>query len=242
MENHTALIVMDVQRRVLARYVQDALFLCRVSKVINTARRAGVPVLYVAVGFKSGHPEIGVRTLAFSSRAGVGAVVGAVVGAAVGANSGAGVSAGAGAGSGNGAGNSATAVTAIAAVGVLSTGPDPSADDRGRLLAETARRAETVVVTKRRVSAFAGGDLEAILEAIGVDGLVLTGVATGGVLQSTLRQAADLGFRITVLADACLGTDPEVHRVLMAKVFPRYAQVVTADQWEEQLATCASVA
>ena len=48
---------------------------------------------------------------------------------------------------------------------------------------------------------------------------------------STLRQAADLDFRLTVLADGCLDADAEVHRVLTEKVFPVQADVVTVDDW-----------
>jgi len=77
-----------------------------------------------------------------------------------------------------------------------------------------------VVVTKRRVSAFTGSDLEVVLRADGMDRLVLAGIATSGVVLSTLRQAADLDYRLTVLADGCLDADPEVHRVLTEKVFP----------------------
>ena len=48
---------------------------------------------------------------------------------------------------------------------------------------------------------------------------------------STLRQAADLDFEITVLADACADGDPEVHRVLTEKVFPQQATVMDVEQW-----------
>jgi nicotinamidase-related amidase len=88
-----------------------------------------------------------------------------------------------------------------------------------------------VIVTKRRVSAFTGSDLEVVLRAADVDHLVLTGIATSGVVLSTLRQAADLDYRLTVLADGCLDADPEVHRVLMEKVFPRQADVVRIADW-----------
>ena len=88
-----------------------------------------------------------------------------------------------------------------------------------------------VVVTKRRVSAFAGSDLEMLLRAADVDELVLTGIATSGVVLSTLRQAADLDFRLTVVSDACADADPEVHRVLMEKVFPMQADVSTVAGW-----------
>jgi hypothetical protein len=39
------------------------------------------------------------------------------------------------------------------------------------------------------------------------------------------------------LADACLDADPEVHRVLTEKVFPRQAEVSTVAQWAGQQAT-----
>jgi nicotinamidase-related amidase len=92
-----------------------------------------------------------------------------------------------------------------------------------------------VVVTKRRVSAFTGSDLEVVLRAAGVDSLVLTGIATSGVVLSTLREAADRDYEITVLSDCCGDRDPEVHRVLTEKVFPRQAEVTTLAGWEAQL-------
>ena len=96
-----------------------------------------------------------------------------------------------------------------------------------------------VIVTKRRVSAFAGSDLEVVLRAGGIDSLVLSGIATSGVVLSTLRQTADLDYRLTVLADGCLDADPEVNRVLLGTVFPRQAQVVRIADWAASLVTLA---
>src|SRR5450432_3017981 len=48
-----------------------------------------------------------------------------------------------------------------------------------------------IIVVKHRVSAFAGTDMEMILRAKGVDTLVLLGIATGGVILSTVRHGAD---------------------------------------------------
>jgi nicotinamidase-related amidase len=87
------------------------------------------------------------------------------------------------------------------------------------------------VILKRRVSAFAGSDLDVLLRGAGADTLVLAGLATSGVVLSTLRQAADLDYRLVVLEDACADRDPEVHRVLTEKVFPRQALVTTTDEW-----------
>lgn len=92
-----------------------------------------------------------------------------------------------------------------------------------------------VVVTKRRVSAFTGSDLEVVLRAQGVRHLILSGIATSGVVLSTLRQAADSDYELTVLSDLCADFDDEVQRVLIEKVFPRQAEVRTVNDWIQSL-------
>lgn len=99
-----------------------------------------------------------------------------------------------------------------------------------------APESSEVLITKRRVSAFTGSDLEVVLRAGEIQHLVLCGIATSGVVLSTLREAADKDYRITVLADLCADTDPEVHSVLTNKVFPRQARVINAAEWIAQLA------
>jgi nicotinamidase-related amidase len=101
--------------------------------------------------------------------------------------------------------------------------------------AQVAPRPEETIVTKKRVSAFSGSDLDMVLRAGEITSLVLTGIATSGVVLSTLRQAADLDFELTVLADACADQDEEVHRVLTEKVFPRQATVTTVSEWSASL-------
>ncbi len=92
------------------------------------------------------------------------------------------------------------------------------------------------MVTKRRASAFSGSDLDVVLRARGIDSLVLTGLSTSGVVLHTLCQANDQDFGLTVLADACLDTDPEVHRVLTERLFPQWADVVAVEDWLKAIA------
>lgn len=99
------------------------------------------------------------------------------------------------------------------------------------------RQPDDAVVLKKRVSAFAGSDLEILLRSLGIEHLVLTGIATSGVVLSTLRQAADLDYGLTVLSDGCADSDEEVHRVLFTKVFPRQAEVITVEGWSRTLST-----
>jgi nicotinamidase-related amidase len=93
------------------------------------------------------------------------------------------------------------------------------------------------IVPKRRVSAFSGSDLEILLRAQNIEHIVLTGIVTSGVVLSTVREAADKDYRITVLSDGCADRDEEVHQFLNAKVFPRQADVLTVGEWQNNETT-----
>ena len=92
-------------------------------------------------------------------------------------------------------------------------------------------QADEMVVTKKRISAFTGSDLEVVLRSKNIRHIILTGISTSGVVLSTVREAANKDYRITVLADGCGDRDEEVHRVLTTKIFPRQADVLTIDGW-----------
>jgi nicotinamidase-related amidase len=104
-------------------------------------------------------------------------------------------------------------------------------DPAVELCPQLVRENGEIVVTKKRVSAFAGSDLELLLRSRNVTGLVLGGVITSGVVLSTVNDAADRDYRVTVLEDLCLDFDEDVHNVLTQKVFPRQAEVMTAAEW-----------
>jgi nicotinamidase-related amidase len=120
--------------------------------------------------------------------------------------------------------------------GIKQSGRFAAGDPTAAIHERLAPLADEVIVTKHRVSAFAGTDLDMILRATGIDTLVLTGIATSGVVLSTLRHAADADYRLVVVEDCCSDRDPEVHRVLMDKVFPRQATVVSAQVAKTALA------
>jgi len=104
-------------------------------------------------------------------------------------------------------------------------------DEFMKVIPELAPQAGDITVTKRRVSSFTGSDLEVVLRAFEIHHLVLTGIATSGVVLSTTREAADKDYRITILSDGCADGDEEVHRVLTTKIFPRQADVYTVEEW-----------
>ena len=180
---NAALLVMDVQDAIVARFPDGSgELLDALGRATAAARRAGVPVIYVRVGYRPGAPEISPRNRRLHAAA-------------------------------------------------TTWGGMDLADEANRVHPAIAPQAGDLEVVKKRTSAFSGSDLSVLLRSLDVTHLVLTGVATVGVVLSTVRYASDLDYELTVLSDGCLDADPEVHRVLMEKVFPRQATVTTVDEW-----------
>jgi len=182
----STVLAMDYQAGIVAGYAtdQDAL-LQRAAGVLARARQAGLPVIYVTVGFRPGYPEISSRNARFS---------------------------------------------ALKQAGRFLAGPDAAVHPA------VAPQPDDIVVVKRRVSAFAGTDLDMILRANGIETLILFGIATSGVVLSTVRDAADADYRLIVLKDCCADRDPDVHRCLVDKVFPGQAAVISANEFLQALA------
>lgn len=67
------------------------------------------------------------------------------------------------------------------------------------------------VVTHTRINAFYGTPLDTLLRQLETRQLLIAGVATHSVVESTVRHAVDCGFEVTVLADACAAASPATH-------------------------------
>ena len=115
--------------------------------------------------------------------------------------------------------------SSLKAAGLLAKG-DPGAE----IYPELTPQPGDIVVTKQRVSAFTGTNLDMILRSNNIDTLLLTGILTQGVVLSTLRHASDMDYRAVIVADGCSDKDPEVQRVLMEKIFPFQARIATVEE------------
>lgn len=177
----SALLVMDVQRDVVAIADDGSGYLRRLRTAIDGARAAGIPVIYVVMELRPGDPLVGPRNKVIQN---------------------------------------------VVRAGLFTEGAPGT-----EIHPDVAPQEGDIVVTKRRGSAFSGSDLDLVLRARGIDSLVLTGIATSAVVLSTLWRAIDLDLGLTVLADACLDTDPEVHRFLVDRLFPQWADVVDVEGW-----------
>ncbi|WP_406177001.1 cysteine hydrolase family protein [Streptomyces sp. NBC_00996] len=128
---------MDVQRGIVDRFTEDPAYIRRLRRAVDAAHTAGIPVIYVVIGFRPGHPEISPRNKTFAQ----------------------------------------LAKSARGTAGGFTEG-DPGAD----VHPDVAPGPHDLIVTKKRVSAFTGSGLETVLRAADIDSLVLTGMATSGVV------------------------------------------------------------
>lgn len=87
------------------------------------------------------------------------------------------------------------------------------------------------VITKTKPGPFSTTSLDVDLRMMGKDTLIIMGVATSGCVLSTVRWAVDVNYSFIVVSDACSDADPEVHRVLTEKVYPRQGTVVSTDEF-----------
>ncbi len=88
---------------------------------------------------------------------------------------------------------------------------------------------DEIVITKHRISAFAGTDLAMILRANDIDTLVLFGISTSGVVLSTLTEAADADYRLAVIGDCCADLDLALHDCLIQRFFPTRGSVLSSE-------------
>ena len=95
------------------------------------------------------------------------------------------------------------------------------------LAPELNRQPQDHLVTKQTRGAFTGTDLAAHLEGLGVTQIVLAGVATSIGVESTARQAFELGFNVMLAVDAITDLNPHAHTNSITRIFPRLGETGT---------------
>jgi nicotinamidase-related amidase len=86
-----------------------------------------------------------------------------------------------------------------------------------------------ILITKSTWGAFFMTDLDSELKNRGVDAIVLGGVATHIGVESTARQAWELGYELVIVRDVTSSTAVEPHEGTMRHIFPRIARVTDSD-------------
>jgi biuret amidohydrolase len=86
------------------------------------------------------------------------------------------------------------------------------------------------VVRKPRMSAFYASPLDSMLRSKDIDTVVLTGLSTNFVVESTVRAAVDMDYRVIVLEDGVTAGDEAVHRAALTSMGP-LADIVSVEDF-----------
>ena len=93
---------------------------------------------------------------------------------------------------------------------------------------EIAPRPDEMIYNKLAVNPFLNTGLAVWLMRRGITTLALCGVHTHMVVDSTARNADDLGFIVKVLEDCCASPDMNIHRYEMEKILPLFGEVTSS--------------
>jgi len=85
------------------------------------------------------------------------------------------------------------------------------------------------VLTKTCGGVFNGTNIEYVLRNLGITNLIVVGVITSGCVEVAVRDAADRGFAVTVIEDACSSWSEEMERAAIRAMSEIYAKVLTTE-------------
>jgi nicotinamidase-related amidase len=103
------------------------------------------------------------------------------------------------------------------------------APDWADLVPELDAQPADILITKQRVGAFLGTELDAKLRERGVTQVFMTGIATSFGVESTARSAFDLGYNVVFVSDAMTDMNPAAHKHCVEVMFPRMGEVETTE-------------
>lgn len=102
-------------------------------------------------------------------------------------------------------------------------------------LVEVAPIDDELVVSKSSSGVFATTNLDRLLRNLGITTLIFTGTATGGCIESAVRDAVDLGYNVVIVRDACADSTVASHELALQRMAGGLTQLLTTEQLEEQL-------
>lgn len=92
---------------------------------------------------------------------------------------------------------------------------------------ELGRQATEPLIIAHRASVFFGTDLQVRLSAQGIDTLLMVGIASTGVVLSSVAYASDADFRLITVKDCCYDPDQIVHDHLFSTAFESRTTVLS---------------
>ena len=110
-----------------------------------------------------------------------------------------------------------------------------AAESGGEIHASVTPKQNELVLNKTSVDPFVTTRLAQHLKILDVNTIIIMGLWTNFAVEATARSAADLGYRVVVVRDACGSNSDENHEFSMSNLMPMFATVVDAAELCEAL-------
>lgn len=95
------------------------------------------------------------------------------------------------------------------------------------IIEELAPEPGEPVINKTSIGAFASTGIDHLLRSLGKDQLYMTGVSTNMCVDTTAREAADRGYLVTLIEDACATTHEDLHNATITNFQRLFGRVVS---------------
>ncbi len=99
-------------------------------------------------------------------------------------------------------------------------------------LPEVAPKEDEIIINKTASGVFSSTNLNYVLQNLQINELFVCGVYTNECVETTIRDACDLGYLVTLVEDACTTVTPELHQGAINSLRNRYAAVQSTDDIE----------
>ncbi|HBN79715.1 MAG TPA: cysteine hydrolase [Planctomycetaceae bacterium] len=86
---------------------------------------------------------------------------------------------------------------------------------------------DEIVINKTASGVFSSTNLHYVLKNMGIESLFIVGVYTNECVETTVRDACDLGYLVTLVDDCCATVTPELQEASLATLRDRYARIMT---------------
>lgn len=110
----------------------------------------------------------------------------------------------------------------------------PPGSKEAEFLPEVAPKGDEIIINKTASGVFSSTNLNYVLQNLKINELIVAGVYTNECVETTIRDACDLGYLVTLVEDACTTVTPELHQGSINSLKDRYASVLSTNEIEKR--------
>jgi nicotinamidase-related amidase len=111
----------------------------------------------------------------------------------------------------------------------------PPGSKEAEFLEEVAPQGDEIVINKTASGVFSSTNINYVLSNMGITELIVCGVYSNECVETTIRDACDLGYMVSMVEDACTTVTPELHNATITTLRNRYAEIVSTPEMESRI-------